>query len=730
MPNVQGQINAQRQQQQQNLQADLRLTQEQIRNGGYSAAELEKLEMQRKELEDEFFRQIVHDEKYKELGNLQNYLRERNQKAWTQTFDECEKKSQKIFAKFRKLYSKNAGKKNWEERSSDLAQLKEEALALTETMTKRDQAQQAIRDNANFTDFDAEIKVLIEKSSDSDSPTYKAVVAAAKEYVATKDLSQQLDIIWRMQACMKEYAKLRYKTKYGTKEGKRRMDQVTKLLAMTDKFLEFQEFIELKKQNDKSSDAMNHEVKYEEAAEFEETKQKYNKITTNKLLDSRWYQICLPYKRDKEGNVTKDTQENYNTTMKFLRAYQSNNTKRQLAAIARIYLKQNLPDFTREDLTADNSVKLANAMFGKDIQRTNKSILTDFIKDLSNRTKAYDVLLSYMGRRIGDPTLGVMTTTFQLHALNAGIDPERMKKINKDRPSKKKVEQMLDQAKAAYEIDHQALDPELEDQLRTLIAEVDKEEQEEKQKPSSPEYLKELCLFQTKKRKLYEDKAETLIKERYSDYMNTENKYWKKNDQMSSLLLPYAVNKDKQVTSKSEQFFKYNEKLIPLLHSEDPEDRIAALASVFLRLRKFNYAKNRPVSSTIAEYDKQMLGTPGFVSQYRAFGDFLAEEEKRSSDHPMIKYMKKVYENPLTDYSLNLVYTNRYAHGYDDAGNFFDNAELEKTSKNSFDATVKLVNEEIKRQKAENNDKLAYTDETEDAKLKQLCESRGLEVFK
>lgn len=400
-----------------------------------------------------------------------------------------------------------------------------------------------------------------------------------------------------------------------------------------------------------------------------------------------------------------------------------------MAAIARIYLKQNLPDFTMEDLTVDNSVKLANAMFGKDIQRTNKSILTDFIKDLSNRTKAYDVLLSYMGRRIGDPPLGVMTATFQLHALNAGIDPERMKKIHKDRPSKKKVEQMLDQAKAAYEIDHQALDPELEDQLRTLIAEVDKEEQEEKQKPSSPEYLKELCLFQTKKRKLYEDKAETLIKERYSDYMDTENKYWKKNDQMSSLLLPYAVNKDKQVTSKSEQFFKYNEKLIPLLHSEDPEDRIAALASVFLRLRKFDYAKGVPTDSTIAEYDKQMLETPGFVSQYQAFGDFLAEEAKRSPDHPMIKYMKKVYENPLTAYSLSLVNTNRYAHGYDNNGTFMNNVELENQSQKTFADIAELATEEMKKQRAENKNQLVYTDETEETRLKQLCENKGLKIF-
>ena len=66
MPNLQGQVNAQRQQQQ-NLQINYGLTQEQIRNGGYSPAELEALEMKRKEMEDEFFRQLVENEKYKEL---------------------------------------------------------------------------------------------------------------------------------------------------------------------------------------------------------------------------------------------------------------------------------------------------------------------------------------------------------------------------------------------------------------------------------------------------------------------------------------------------------------------------------------------------------------------------------------------------------------------------------------------------------------------------------------
>ncbi len=731
MPNLQGQVNAQRQQQQ-NLQINYGLTQEQIQNGGYTQAELEALEMKRKELEDEFFRQLINDEKYKELGNLQNYLTERSQKIWTQNFDECEKKADKIFAKFRKLYGKNAGEKNWEERSRELAQLKADAIALTETMAQKDQAQEAIRDKATFQDFDAEIKVLIKKSSDSDSPTYKAVVTLAKEYMNTKDLSEQLKIIRRMQPCMQEYAKLRYKTTYGTKEGKRRMAQVTKLLAMSDKFLEFQEYVDLKTQNTKFAATMDHEAKYEEAEEFEETRRRYERITTTRFLDERWFQICLPYKRDENGKVTEDTKANYDTSMKFLKAYQSNNTKRQMAAIARIFLKQNLLDYTKDDLTRENIFKLPKSVFGKDIQRSNKPILLDFMKELSQRTKEYDTLLNYMSDRITDKSLVIMVATMFPHMLSIGINNDSLAKLEQPGSRESMVtmaDGMLKDARKVFDRKHQPLDPVLENRLRALIAEVDREEQEEKQNPASPEYLKELCRYQVKRKKLYEDKAQTLINERYSDHITGENKYWKKNSHLGSLLLPYTVNKDGQVTSKSEEFFKYNEKIMPLLHSEDPEDRIAALASVFLRLRKFDYAKGLPTGSTIAEYDKQMLETPGFVSQYQAFGDFLAEEAKRSPDHPMIKYMKKVYENPLTAYSLSLVSTNRYAHGYDNKGAFMNNAQLEDQSQKTFDDIVQLTSEEMKKQKAEKNNKLSYTDETEDAKLKQLCESRGLKVF-
>ena len=731
MPNLQGQVNAQRQQQQ-NLQINYGLTQEQIRNGGYSPAELEALEMKRKEMEDEFFRQLVQNEKYKELGNLQNYLTERSQKVWTQNFDECEKKAHMIFAKFRKLYGKNVGKKDWEERSRELAQLKADAIALTETMDQKDQAQEAIRDKATFQDFDAEIKVMIKKSSDSDSPTYKAVVAVAKEYMDTKDLSEQLKLIRRMQACMQDYAKLRYKTTYGTKVGKRRMAQITKLLAMSDKFLEFQEFIDLKTQNTKFADTMDHEAKHEEAAEFEETRRRYERIATTRFLDERWFQICLPYKRDENGKVTEDTKANYDIDMKFLKAYQSNNTKRQMAAIARIFLKQNLLDYTKDDLTKKNIFKVPKSVYGKDVQQSNKPNLLDFISELGQRTQEYNNLIDYMSARITNESLGISIGAMFPHMITIGINNDTLEKFKMIGPRQQMVDMvdgMLKNARKVYDKKHQPLDPVLENRLRALIAEVDREEQEEKQNPASPEYLKELCRYQVKRKKLYEDKAQALINERYSDHINGENKYWKKKSHLGSLLLPYTLKKDGQVASKSEEFFKYNEKIMPLLHSEDPEDRIAALASVFLRLRKFDYAKDVPTDSTIAEYDKQMLETPGFVSQYQAFGDFLAEEAKRSPDHPMIKYMKKVYENPLTAYSLSLVNTNRYAHGYDNNGTFMNNVELENQSQKTFADIAELATEEMKKQRAENKNQLVYTDETEETRLKQLCENKGLKIF-
>ena len=119
MPNVQGQVNAQRQQQQ-NFQIDYELIREPIKKAGHSAAELKNLELKRQAQEDAFFCNIVHDEKYKELGDLQNYLNERKHKDWAQNFDECQKNLMKFSQNsgncIAKTIKKRTGKKaarNW-----------------------------------------------------------------------------------------------------------------------------------------------------------------------------------------------------------------------------------------------------------------------------------------------------------------------------------------------------------------------------------------------------------------------------------------------------------------------------------------------------------------------------------------------------------------------------------------------------------------------------------------
>lgn len=721
------QINAQKQQQ--NIQQVQMNPQMEALNNGYTVQEFQELEREKKEREDLFFRQLLsQDENYKELGELLNYVKERNQKDWTQNFDECGKQSEKIFEKFKGLYAKNAGIQNWQEGNQELEELKAKSRALTETMTKRDKAQAVIRDNADFREFDKEIRTMVEKSSSTDSKTYKMVIKVAKEYLAAEDMSMldQLDILWRLQACMREYAKLRYKTSYKTDKGKERMTRITKLLAMTDKFFEYQELLEVAKKENEEYENLQNELKDSDLApEYVECKDQYSHYTKNNLAVKRWPQILLPYERDKKNNnqVTPETKENYEINKKFFRAYQSRDIRRQIAALGRIYLKQCLPDFSKEDLTPENVLKFEMERHTKGAQAPNRLILCDFLSELEKRMgNKNNPLVKYMGDRLSCFSRSLMTTAFTFHMANVGINVEANKKsIHKSAPGKEAEMMKYQEAQEMYEENYLPIDEKLEKQLRDFIKEVDKEELQAEKIVGSHEYVKETCRLQAKKETV-DKQARPLIKEHYSKDLN-------ENPELASLLIPFYKDKNGNVTNPVSKANKaYNDKFMTLIHSNDPEDRLAALASVYLRLKKFNWKDNEPTRDEVSEFGRQMISSRGFASQYQAFSSCLLMEAE-ITDHPMIHYMQEIYNRPLTTYSMNLVRLNNNTNGYDNSGEFLDNVEAEGLAEEHYNALLEQVKEEIEAEKASHGGHVIQQDLMMEDELRRLCRNKGIAIM-
>lgn len=724
MPGGKGQINAKKQQQQ-NIQQVHMDPQTEALKSGFKLKEFQELEQVKKEKEDLFYRLLLtNDEKYKELGELLNYVKERNQKDWTQNFDECGKQSEEILEKFKGLYAKNAGIQNWQEQNQELAQLKAESKAITETMIQRDKAQAEIRDNTSFKEFDKEIRTMIKKSSATDSKTYKMVIEVAKEYLNTEGLMEQLDVLWRLQACMKEYAKLRYKTSYKTDKGKERMTRITKLLAMTYKFMECKEYFELRQRDLDRATYMSSELKDSDLTqEYIESKNIYATYTKVQFDQRRWPQIMLPYKRDKKNKnqVTTETRENYEIDKKFLRAYQSQDINRQIAAIARIYLKQPLQDFSKEDLTMGNVIKFTNARYVAGTIESNKMILSDFITELERRIGRKDhPLLKYMGDRVSDPARSNMACAFGLHMGNLGISISKCQRDDDVATGKEEEERMYQAAQEMYS-EYRPIDEELEKQLREFVEKVDKEELEAEKIKGSHEYVKETCRLQVKKEEV-DKQAGPLIKEHYANYLNGDS-------DLGSLLIPFYIDKNGEVTNAASKANKaYNDKFLTLIHSNDPEDRVAALASVYLRLKKFNWGDDEPSLGDVAEFGRQMVATKGFASQYQAFNSCLQKEAEKT-DHPMLYYMQGIYDRPLTTYSMNLVRLNNYVNGYDSTGDFMEDDNSEMVAKESYTALLEKVKEEMELEKANHGGHVIQQDLMMEEMLKQLCQDKGIAIM-
>ncbi len=726
--------NVQAQQQALNFQQPHRQTQEEALRNGLTLEEFQQLEEIRIEKENEFFRKLLENEKYAKLKELHDYVNARNKKNYTQSFDECGKRAAEIDTKFRNLYLKHIKEQNWEEGNAELAELNEEAQSIIDIMKQRDHTQEEIRNVTTFTSFNAEIKDLIKSSRLTDSDAYDAIIKVAKEYdKMTKDLSKQMELIWRLQACLKEYAKLRYKTSYGLPKGRERMARVTRLLAMSDKLLEYQDMFAWKEDNDRARHFLENEAQTYEKDEFNECIEEFNKAKITQFqLDERWPQALLPYKRDKQNKnkITDETRENYEIDRKLLRAFQETNTQKQIAAIARIYLKQSLPEFTEEDLSKENIFKFRKDLYSKNALLSNRSVLCDLISEVTARMGDHpDPLLRYMSRRLADPCRSLMNTAYELHMQSLGIDIKSDCKFTKDIPEAMIDAQILS-AKAAYAT-RTPLNEELEKQLRKLIQDVDAAEEKELADPTSHVYARETARL-LRLHSQAADKVNELFCKQHAEYVTGPNEYWKQNERLASLMLPYALDKG-QVLEKYTKNFEYNEKMVTLLHSAEAEDRIAALASVYLRIHKFAWKNEAPNEKEVAEYCRKMVETPGFYNQYLTLKDYLNVENERTPNHPLITYMLNIIDRPADTYLSLLQRFYRASHGYGHDGEYLENDDavgdaipVKDAAKESYASTLTILVEEMNKEKAANNGSMFQMNQGIEEQLKQLCQGKGL----
>ncbi len=724
--------NAQIQQQAPVFQPGQRQSQEDALRNGLTLEEYRQLEEIRTDTENTFFQELLKNEKYAQLKELQDYVNARNKKAWTQNFDECGKKAAEIDAKFRNLYFKHASEQNWEEGNAELAELNEESRNLMITMRQRDNAQEEIRNSTTFTTFNTEIKELIASSRLTDSDAYDAIIKVAREYDGmTKDLSKQMELIWRLQACMKEYAKLRYKTSYKLPKGRERMARITKLLAMSDKLLEYQDMLALKEDNTRARAFLENEAKTNEKDEFIECIGEFNKTRKKEFqLDDRWPQALLPYKRDSQNKVTAETKENYEIDRKLLRAFQEDNPTKRIAAIARVYLKQNLPEFTEDDLSKDNIFNFEKELYSKNTLLSNRTILCDLISEVAAQMDGpMPPLLAYMSQRLSDPCRSIMHAAYQLRMQSLGIDTNSDCKFTKEIPEAM-IDAQIQSAKASYAM-RTPLNNDFESQLRQLIQKVDAEEEREKMDPNSHVYARETSRLLVLRSQLA-DNVSTLFSEKYPDYVTGANEYWVQNERLVSLMLPYSLDKG-PTFEKSRKNIEYNDKMVRLLHSENAEDRIAALASVYLRIHKFAWKNEAPTMGEVAEYCRKMAETDGFTNQYLTLKDYLKDENERTPNHPLIMYMQSIIDRPADTYLSLLQRFYRAINGYDHDGKYLEDDDdetnpvsVKNASKEGYASALTVLIEEMDKEKAANNGSMIQQNQEIENQMKHLCKSKGL----
>lgn len=653
---------------------------------------------------------------HENVAALNTYLETRKNKEWATTYDD--------YKKLAATLTRKASLQNMQTKQSSWNKLEEEAKAALDQVMTMDNEMQQIREDATFLTLNKEIDaLLLDKNKITDSSLYRGVRRAAKAYKGEKNIVKKMGCLAKLKEKMDAYASVRFKRSYSYPKGERRMGRVTKMLTMTNKLLQYRNIIETSAKQYDEVNTVTEDIKQHH---LEDAKAIVNSEKVPGIANaSRWAQAMLPYERDEKGDITPETAANYAENVELLEAFKSNDVKRQKAAIYRIYQRMKLDDYDENTFTIDGILKEGESMFSSKGLRTNKNALLDILNSFKNDT---DPVLQYVRARMGDTCRSHMQAAVKDYLLVLGYNYQNLKLLKETEASAYKKCLKTDLANAKRIFDGDVNVAAFEDAYAVRNEEMEKAIQEfidNNTRPESMIYLQKTADLFQEDIKLQTEVDESVRTNHPEEYNST--KYWDQHTRQGNFMLPLEKDKNGELTAKGQQNYQYNEKMVQLLNSEEPTDRIAALASCFLRCDWEGLSEDQLTAGNFSRYMRKAVQTEGFHSQYNAIDDFLKSEFLRDKNNELVNYMRSIVLSSRSKHAnaLSLTYFTSMGYATDGIGKKIKNAEKELQGK-ALEVYMDIAKEAFKTERENNNGKLIVVDPAMTAKLKKLCKDKGL----
>ena len=244
-------------------------------------------------------------------------------------------------------------------------------------------------------------------------------------------------------------------------------------------------------------------------------------------------------------------------------------------------------------------------------------------------------------------------------------------------------------------------------------------------RPESIVYLQKTASLFQENMKLQEEVDESFSTNHPEEYAST--KYWAQHTRQGNFMLPLEKDKNGKLTVKGQQNYQYNEKMVKLLNSEDPTDRIAALASCFLRCYWEGLTEDQLTASEFSKYMRKLIQTEGFYSQYNDLEDFVKAELARDKNNELVIYMKNIIFSAKSQKASLLSQAYFTTMGYSTDG---INKKIKPKEMEAHILALKLqmdtAKEAFKTEREKNNGNLITVDPAMTAKLEKLCKDKGL----
>ncbi len=694
------------------------------------------------------------------LKALNNYMKTRIKKDWIQTSDEFAQISAKLYSQYEKTFLKTGTMSNWEKLEAEA----EEALR---GVQQRDETFKEIRKNANIMDVEQCInELLADRNNLTDSKAYTKVWNAADAYMkmidpdpkeraktTSSEYKEQMKALNNLLSELHGYASLRYKTYYHSPKGKRRMNRITKLIALTGSVLEVEPTLTVIRDTHEQRDKIGEDLDIH----FSEDINKLYEINAN-ALPGRWADILLPYERDDAGQVTAKTRANYEDNWETIQAFKSDDDGLRLAVIAKLYQR-----LTKFQTDANSYQKDAVNNIYKQITASKNAlslyaIFTSVVQMERNRYnkkgKAIPAELTYMEGVMLSAKYCNLMSGMQQFLMSYGFDANTGK-VNTKITKKQSVQHqnsgrlLMDLAKAAPEPDirmdmEEALQGRVnqlhqnQQHLETLRQDLQERDANHQPNVNSVYYLDDMarCI---QKHRIKSNATQQDLETYLGDFFDEQkvrsiggiNPLKTDISRMRDLMLMYERGADGNITLETHQNFQTNLKLLRLFISPEATDRIAGIAYIYLNLKRTYYTEEKDWTkeNMLNKYRGEYLSYPLQQRAYNTILDIIAGELDRTKDNALLNYMDKQTGSVNMCAMRQLGSSYFKLQGYNIDGKKIPKAKLEeeKVKEQKFFEGYK-ANADIQAQieREENNGQFIMPNVDMEAQLRKLCQSKGL----